>query len=580
MKILAGKGISPGLADGHAVIHSTTLLNKRVAARPVQDVEAELIRFQRAVQHARDDLELLQQRVHGELGASEAEIFSAHYSMLSDPGLMDDIRERIRDDRINAAEAIQQSVGAYAEKLLEADDPYLRQREQDIRDIGQRLISCLHGRRTSHFSRLQKDSVIVAHELMPSDLVELDHQHLAGVVTERCGETSHVAILARALGIPVLSGFPDIVAQIGTGQRLLLDGDSGELVIDPSFVRLQQYRRRRASYDERARRVLDDASLPCVTSDGRAVSILANLARPNEEELQAAAELGGVGLLRTEFLFLDHTSPPTISEQRSLYERVAQRIPGQTTIRTLDLGGDKFPLFLERDRELNPNMGSRGLRFSLTAGEQLFRDQICALLQTSTCYPIQIMFPMVMGIDDLSMARTMVQEIADEIGVETLPPLGVLIETPASVLMIDAIVEQADFIGIGTNDLTQFILASDRNALDTADDYSILHPGVLRAVHSIIRTANDNHVPVTICGEAASIPEIACLFVGMGIQRLSMSPVSAPGVKYALRAMQSDYLEKLGQQVLAARTRAEIAEIIRPMQSDYRNKVLESRSAL
>lgn len=565
MKILTGKAISPGLADGHAIICTPSINTESTTHLPFNNVEAELVRFQRAVQNAKDDLEALQHRVHSEFGASEAEIFSAHRLMLNDPELMDDIRQRIQDKCINAEEAIQQSITLFAQRLQQADDPYLREREQDIRDIGLRLIRHIGDHASARFATLQKQSIIVASELMPSDLVELDQQNLAGVITERCGETSHVAILARALGVPLLSGLPNIASQVKNGQRLLLDSETAELVIEPTFVKLQQFRHQRTGFNARARQALDDADLACETSDGTKVTILANLGRPSDDELQSAAKLSGVGLLRTEFLFLDHTEPPSIDQQVSLYSQVARQVAGETTIRTLDLGGDKFPLFLERQLELNPNMGSRGLRFSLTAGEQLFRDQIRALLHTSQQFPIKIMFPMVMGVDDLAAAKTLVEEIADDMQLASLPPFGVLIETPASVLLIDTIVEQVDFIGIGTNDLTQFILATDRNALDTADDYSTLHPGVLRAIHTVIQAAHRSGIPVKICGEAASVPEIACLFVGMGIRRLSMSPLSAPRVKYALRTTHLDRLEKIAKEALAAHTKADVVNAMRAL---------------
>ena len=558
MRVLTGKKISPGLADGHAVLYASSINADNPSGQTIEDVTTELVRFQRAVQSAKADLEALQHRVHREFGASEAEIFSAHRLMLNDPELMDDIHQRIQDKQISAEDAIQQSIAMFARRLQEADDPYLREREEDIRDIGLRLIRHIHDHTTARFSTLREHAIIVASELMPSDLVELDHQHLAGIVTERCGETSHVAILARALGAPVLSGLPDITSQVENGQRLLLDSNSGELVIEPSFVKLQNFRQHRDSFQQQARQALEDAELPCQTADGTTISILANLARPTDDELQAAAKLNGVGLLRTEFLFLDHTEPPTIDEQVALYTKVAAQTGGEATIRTLDLGGDKFPLFLERHLEQNPNMGSRGLRFSLTAGEQLFRDQIQSLLLTAQQASIKIMFPMVIGVDDLIAAKAIVEEIARNMQMASLPPLGVLIETPSSMLLIDAILEQVDFIGIGTNDLTQFILATDRNALDNTDDYSTLHPSVLSAINTVILAAHRSGIPVKICGEAASVPAIACLFVGMGVRRLSMSPLSAPRVKYALRATHLDRLKQIAKEALAAHTKADV----------------------
>lgn len=562
MRILTGKAISPGLADGYAVIYAPSINVDRTIGQAIKDVDAELFRFQRAVQSAKDDLEALQHRVHSEFGASEAAIFSAHRHMLSDPALMDDIRQRIETKKINAEDAIQQSITVFARRLQQADDPYLRERELDIKDIGLRLMRHIVDHASARFASLPKDAIIVAGELMPSDLMELDQRHLAGVVTERCGETSHVAILARALGVPVLSGLPHIASQVDNGQRLLLDSNTGELVIEPSFVKLQNFRQRRTGFERRARQALDDADLPCETADGTAISILANLGRPTDNELHAVAKLNGVGLLRTEFLFLDNPEPPSIDQQLRLYSQVAKQTAGETTIRTLDLGGDKFPLFLERHLELNPNMGSRGLHFSLTAGEALFRDQVQALLQTAKDFPVNIMFPMLLGMDDLIAAKSIVEDIATQLALSSVPAINALVETPAAVMMINEILDAVDFVSIGTNDLTQFILATDRNTLDTADDYSTLHPSVLRAINTIIQAANRKRVPVTICGECASVPEVACLLVGMGARRLSMSPISAPKVKQALRCVPIHALEQLATGALDTVRKADILDCI------------------
>lgn len=558
-----GRAIAPGLAEGIAVgllesAHCTV-------GRSPRDRETEILRLHRAFQRARADLETLQAHVHQEFGASEAEIFTAHEMILDDPALRNDILERLNCQTISAEEAISASVQEYAARMSQADDPYLRERELDIKDIGNRLIRHTAGLPSSRLSVLRANSIIVAEELLPSDLVELDSDRLAGVVTERCGETSHVAILARALGIPAITGIANVNANVADGQRLLVDGESGELVIEPAPAKLQAFQIKKREFEESRMADLAEDQLPCQTKDGTEVILMANIARPNEAELSLAAKLMGVGLLRTEFLFLDHPDPPSLEEQVDLYTQVATRMADRDVcIRTLDLGGDKYPLFLKHSPESNPNMGVRGLRFSLREGLDLFQTQVEALLKVSIHHRLAILLPMVLGSDDLLEAKGIIQGMARELDV-AVPPIGVLVETPAAVLLINDILEHVDFVNVGTNDLTQFILATDRNALDMQDDYSILHPAVLRAVEGVTRAARSQNKPATVCGEAAGNPEIAALLVGLGIRRLSMSPSLSARVKHLLRSYPLETLQSLANEAIAANSIRQVKEIIAPL---------------
>jgi phosphoenolpyruvate-protein phosphotransferase (PTS system enzyme I) len=561
MRVLTGKAIAPGLANGRAVVLSDSI-PAEVSLRPV-DTDAEVLRLKRAFQSAKADLETLQTHVHQEFGASEAEIFAAHQLILEDPALLDDIVQRLNSDDLRAEDAIAASVQDYAARMSQADDPYLRERELDIRDIGNRLVRHAAGNPSSRFSALEDNSIIVGEELLPSDLVELDSEKLAGVVTQRCGETSHVAILARALGIPALTGIANISASLSSGQQLLLDGYTGKLVLEPTQLQLDEFEQKQRRFNAYRAAQKADEHLPCQTKDGVEILLMANLARPNEAELSASSNLSAIGLLRTEFLFLDHSDPPAVEEQVDLYAKVASRMPGRDIcIRTLDLGGDKFPLFLRHSPEANPTLGVRGLRFSLGAGLQMFRTQVEALLRVSADHRVKILLPMVLGVDDFLAAKDIILQIARELNLP-VPPIGVLVETPAAVLLIDDILDHADFINLGTNDLTQFVLASDRNALDTEDDYSVLHPAVLRAVKAVCSAARTHNKPVTVCGEAAGNPEIAALLVGLGIRRLSMSPSLSVPVKYVLRSHRIDTLEALAAQAIEARSIHCVKEIVR-----------------
>jgi len=560
MHVLTGRTIAPGLADGFAVGLLEPLSCREDLT--LADKETEILRLQRAFQRTKADLERLQAQVRQEFGASEAEIFAAHQLILDDPTLRNDILARLNCGAMRAEEAIAASVEEYAARISEADDPYLRERELDIKDIGNRLMRHAKGLPTSRLSVLRVNSIIVAQELLPSDLVELDSERLIGVVTERCGETSHVAILARALDIPALTGIAKLTESVSNGQRLLLDGDSAELVIEPTQSQLQVFQRKKRGFDDSRMAQLAEYHLPCQTKDGTEILLMANLARPNEAELSVAANMMGVGLLRTEFLFLDHSEPPSIEEQVNLYTQVATRMAGRDVcIRTLDLGGDKYPLFLQHSLEANPNMGIRGLRFSLGEGLALFQTQVEALLRVSARNRVTILLPMVLGVDDFLESKEIILGTARDLGL-SVPPIGVLVETPAAVLLIDKILEYADFVNLGTNDLTQFVLATDRNALDTQGDYSVLHPAVLRAVDAVTRAARSIDKPVTVCGEAAGTPEIAALLVGLGIRRLSMSPSLSAPVKHLLRSYPLEILEAFAKEAIAASSISQVKEIV------------------
>jgi phosphoenolpyruvate-protein kinase (PTS system EI component) len=293
--------------------------------------------------------------------------------------------------------------------------------------------------------------------------------------------------------------------------------------------------------------------LACMTRDGQRISLLANIGRENEAGLVRTNGLESVGLFRTELLFLDSLQAPSLDRQRELYRRIAHDLRGGSlVIRTLDLGGDKFPAFLAPRFEANPNLGVRGLRFSLVDAERLFRTQIRAILQISRECDVKILLPMVIGGSDMRDALTLIRQIAQEEGLSDLPPVGALVETPSAVFSIDEILNQADFLSIGTNDLTQFILAADRNALATFDDYSVLHPSVLRAINLVVKAADKAGKPVSVCGEVAADPRIACLLIGLGVRALSMSPLSASRVRFAIRAMSLETLNGIAKAALSS----------------------------
>lgn len=553
MRTVTGKPISPGYARGRVFKLSAGHVD--VSARRITptEIDREIARFHSALERSARDLQQLQERIHADIGQSQAEIVAVHLLLLRDRKIIDGVEGLIREDRHGVESAIQATVADLACVLGEAEDEYLRERADDIRDIGRRLIKQVVRGEVGELAHLPPNTVLVARDLLPSDVLELDRRHVVGVVTEVGGEIGHAAILARAMGVPAVTGVPEAARIADPGMLVLLDGQTGEVVFDPSPEKISLAAVFKERYERSLRRTLSSATGQCMTRDGVAIQLCGNIGRPDEVEDVNRHHLDGVGLFRTEYLSLDAVVPPSLEYQRDVYLNIAESLPDRpVVIRTLDFGGDKRPTFLAPQFEENPNLGIRGLRSSLLTARELFRTQIRALLTMGDQPNVRIMLPMVLGGGDLRQAVALIREVADEEDVRELPPLGVLVETPAAVFGIDDILSVADFISIGTNDLTQFILAADRNALSMMDDYTALHPSVLRAIVQVAKAVNTSGKPLSICGEAAGDPRVACLLVGLGVRSLSMSPICAAPVRYALCASRLSTLRKLADAALAS----------------------------
>jgi phosphotransferase system enzyme I (PtsI) len=560
---LRGKPISPGFAQGHAFLLgqvAKSISSHRIRA---EEVDGELTRFHQALNKSRAEIQRLSDRVQSELGSVEAGIFSAHLLFLEDRQFIERVEGVVRRDLVCVESAVRDAVGELAQILEEADNEYLRERQEDLRDLERRVLRHITQGDTSQFDQIRPGAVLVAREILPSELLGLDRQHLAGIVTEVGGEAGHAAILARALGVPAVTGIPEATRLARSGLQVLLNGKTGEVVFDPSSERIAAFARERIEYERSAQRAATTDRLECVTRDGLRVHLHANIGREHEAELVVKHGLDGVGLFRTEYLFLDDPEEPSLERHEEIYRRVASKLQGRPlVIRTLDLGGDKFPTFLAPRFEANPNLGIRGLRFSLLAAEDLFRTQIKAIVRLSGEFDVRILLPMVLGGSDMGDAVALIGALAMEEGVRDLPPVGALIETPSAVFSIEDILRQADFVSLGTNDLTQFILAADRNALATIDDYTALHPSVLRAMRQVIRAAAVAGKGVSVCGEAAADARFACLLVGLGSYELSMNPISSSRVRFAIRAMTDATLKEIVDKALAADSPQRVSSLL------------------
>lgn len=563
MEILTGRPVSPGYAKGIAVVSvsegAVEVPRYRIAQ---EDVAQELARFHEALERSRAELQQLERRVLTELGKTYASIFSAHLDLLQDREFTERVRQRVQVDLINVEQALDAQVADLAGLLGSLENEYLRERARDIRDLGNRLMRQLVCGASQAYLRLAPHSIIIARELLPSETMGLDRNHVVGIVTEEGGENSHAAILARALGIPAVTAVSDATARIAPGSQVFVDGNAGRITVAATAAAAMHLAKLKSDYDDASAAAVDAERLECVTQDGEHVRLLGNLNRAEEVSLVELHHLDGVGLFRTEFLYLDSPEPPTCQRQREVYERLAARLGGRTlTIRTLDLGGDKLPKFLFPQHEANPSLGLRGLRFSL-ARPELFVPQLRALLTAGRQGNLRIMFPMVLGESDLGSAIRQVERLAQELDLDQPPRLGAMIETPSALFSLKEILQQVDFVSIGTNDLTQFMLAADRDAADLGDDYSVLHPSMLRAIRQVVEMCDDAARELSVCGEAAGDPDTACLLLGLGVRQLSMSPGRAARVRLRVRQMQMSRLVELARQTLEADSPATVKALL------------------
>jgi len=563
MREVHGKPVSPGYARGKAFVYDP-LKAVELPRRSIQpgQVSTEHTRLHEALERSAKELRAIEKRVVSELGRAEAEIFSAHLAMLKDKSFIRRVKDRIEGELINVEHALDQEVADLTRLLSEVESEYLRERAKDVRDIGRRVLKHLgHGPQDALRS-LSCETVLVTEELLPSDTLNIDRGHLVAFVTERGGGTSHAAILARSLGIPAVTGVPNAITEIPDGAEVLVDGETGKVTVAPSSVEIVDFAGEKDRYDTVTAQADEAERKTSVTGDGTPVQLMANVGRPEEVALVLKHNLAGIGLFRTEYLFLEAHVPPEVELQASVYEQVVKKLSTRpVTIRTLDLGGDKKPPFLETHFEYNPSLGTRGLRFSLMH-KDLLCAQLIAVLKSASRGNVRLLFPMVLGSDDLCKAINETKAAADRVGVERVPSIGAMIETPAALFELDEILRFVDFVSIGTNDLVQFLLAADRSATDLAAEEMLLHPSVLRAISRVVEAARKLDRPVCVCGEAAGNPRMACLLVGLGVRELSMSPTRAARVRSAIRRNHISDLRNLAQETLQAKSSKSIRDLI------------------
>ncbi|MFA6714612.1 MAG: phosphoenolpyruvate--protein phosphotransferase [Victivallaceae bacterium] len=564
MKTFKGKPLSPGYGEGRALVyHGGAYCNAPLRFIELSGIDGEIHRFDNAMQNSIKELTSLKEKFMRELGQAETGILDAHLALLKDADFIGKVKKRISEELVTVEHAVEKEIDGLAGLLAKVENEYLRERNQDIRDVGRRILKNLnHTGTMGQLRLLPPNTVLVTKELLPSDTLEMDRKNTVAIVTERGGQQSHAAILARSLGIPSVTGLEGIAKETKTGDYVLVDAQAGTITVSPSLARAGQFTDAKNIYDDFSLEEKRNEFKDSVTLDGVEVELFANIGRPEEVTDISLHYLKGVGLFRTEFLFMESPRPPSLELQTKLYCSLAKQLGKlPLTIRTLDLGGDKQPAFLMDEMKRNPELELRGLRYSL-AHEDLFFTQLRAILRASLQGNVKILFPMVTGADELQEALKIFKHAAHLEKISDLPKIGAMIETPAAVFEINEILEIMNFVSIGTNDLTQFMLAADRNILVSMNSFSELHPSLLKAVKKIVDSSLEMKKDVCICGEAAGYPEVACLFAGMGVRQLSMSPIRTAKVRSHVRKHDLTDLQNFAGKSLKAKSVQEVLKIL------------------
>ncbi|MDQ3659860.1 MAG: phosphoenolpyruvate--protein phosphotransferase [Actinomycetota bacterium] len=559
-----GLPVSPGSVLG--VVRRLRRPALEIPADMPVDADDELAALQEAVAHVRRELSETRANIARRAGEQNAAIFDVHLLLLDDPTLLDPVRQAISEDGWSAARAWAKEIDSVVGRYRSLDDEYQRERAEDVAEVGHRVLARLIGMPAAG-PELGGPGILVAAELAPAETAALDPELVLGIVTARGGPTGHAAILARSLGVPTVVGAGDEVLELEEGSRLLIDGASGAIYIDPDAEIVSRYELLEQERQKQQVAAQSAASEPAVTSDGRRIEVAANLGSVTEVEAALAAGADGVGLLRTEFLFLDREAPPTEEDQFRAYAAITQALDGRPLIiRTMDVGADKPPAWLELAVEENPFMGLRGIRLSLAQPEILL-TQLRAVLRAAAGHALKLMFPMVSTINELQRARDLLEQARTEVAAAGHPTpqgieVGIMVEVPACAVIADAFAPHVDFFSIGTNDLTQYTLAADRGNERVAGLADHLHPSILRLIALVVEAAGRHDKWVGVCGELAGDPGAAQILVGLGVTELSMSPPSIALVKDAIRRVTYKRAQEVAASALEMTSASEVRQLI------------------
>lgn len=561
---MKGIGASEGYGVGKIVRLEETDLH--FEDRKIDNPEAELKRFQRAVEQFAERTMAMAEDMRQRVGEKEAEILEGHVLMISDPSMSDEVANQIREG-VCAERAFSNVCDMFVQIFSATEDELTNQRVTDIQDMQARLLKILLGKEELDVSRVPAGTVLAARDLTPSMTVGIQKENVVGILTEVGGKTSHSAILARALEVPAVLSIANVMEQVENGQEVAVDGFTGQVIIQPSKQEKEEFQEKRERHLKEKEALKRLVGKPTVTACGKLVELACNIGKPKDADSVLEKDGEGVGLFRTEFLFMDRTSIPTEEEQFAAYKEVAEKLGGKPVIiRTLDVGGDKEIPYLNLPKEDNPFLGYRAIRVCLNQ-KDMYRLQLRALLRASAFGDIRIMVPMVTCLEELRQVKEMVFELKKELDEQGIAynkeiKVGVMIETPAAALIADLLAKEADFFSIGTNDLTQYTMAVDRGNAQVAYLYSTYQPAVLRSIAQIIAAGNNAGIPVGMCGEAAADPKLIPLLLAYGLDEFSVSATSVLATRNTISKWTVEEAKELASKVAELSTEKEVAKIL------------------
>jgi len=554
MEIRKGIAVSPGVAIAPAIVLDSEQF--RIPRRSIEpaEVEAELARLHGAVERAQAEVGELRVRVTSDVGDKLGAIFDVQDALLTDPRVLEEIRVLIEREHYAPEYAVTQILKGYAKKFLALPNRYMSERVSDVYDVEKRLLRNLIGAKRESLGTLTEPVIIIAHDLTPSQTASLDRTKILGFATDIGGRTSHTTIVARAMGIPAVVGLKTITAELSGGDMVIVDGHRGMVVIDPDDVSIARYREADLRFRKMETRLGDLKDLPAVTLDGHTVRLWGNIEFPHEVETCLGRGASGIGLYRTEFLYLDRDDEPSEEDHFQAYAEAIEAAKGlPITIRTCDLGADKFTHLSGEYDERNPFLGCRSIRFSLQHVGS-FKTQMRAIMRASALGPVRIMFPLITNLKELRQAKMLLADVREDLeeeGVLFDPDIkvGIMIEVPSAAIMARHFARECDFFSIGTNDLTQYTLAVDRSNERVAALYTPGHPAVLRLIRSVVEAAMEANVEVAVCGEMAGEPMYALILLGLGVQVFSVSPATLLEIKWMIRSVKMDQARETCEKV-------------------------------
>jgi phosphoenolpyruvate-protein phosphotransferase (PTS system enzyme I) len=567
-KFIQGIGASPGIIIGKAYLlerFKVRLPQKRI--NPEQ-VEEEVQRFLNAIEESRDQLTEIKEKILDTEVRKHSFILDVHLMILDDEMLLQDTVDKIRKEKVNAEWALDLTLEKLDAAFQAIEDEYLRERRSDLHYVTARMFRNLLGKKHDDITKIKGKVIVVAHDLSPADTLQMNLKHVAGFITDIGGKVSHTAILSRSLGIPAVVGLEVATSLINGGDLLIIDGETGEVVINPTEEVSQPFLERKRRTKSFEREILKYASLPAETRDGVRVRLQANIEMV--EEISSAKIHGaeGIGLYRTEILYLNRKDLPTEEEHFQIYRRLVEDIyPATATIRTLDIGGDKFLPDYSKNNEMNPALGLRAIRFSMKETD-IFKTQLRGILRASAHGKLRILFPMISGMGEIRQAKAILEKVKRGLVKAKIPfdqeiEIGAMIEIPSASVTADLLAREVNFFSIGTNDLIQYTLAVDRINEHVSYLYEPLHPAILRIIRGVVQYAHQAGIPVAICGEMAAEPAYALILLGLGLDEFSMNPVSIPRVKKVLRMSRFEETRSLVEQLFQFPTASEIESFVR-----------------